>query len=188
MGQHVVPVALPARVFRIARQDHARTPESALSGLGGEKSGGRWHTIGQRVTYCASSRALCLLERVVHGDEWLTDIAHDRVYLDIDLQLDLGSVSSTFYTADELDDYDRDWRREGSPFCRMLGDKWLSDRSSYALLVPSVVVPEEYNILLNPRHPINDAIIRLNTPLVTKAVRVDDRFGEILDIKAGAAR
>ena len=37
--------------------------------------------------------------------------------------------------------------------CREFGDRWLDERRSLALRVPSVIVPQESNILLNPLHP-----------------------------------
>jgi RES domain-containing protein len=33
------------------------------------------------------------------------------------------------------------------------GDQWLAGLESALLLVPSVIVPEEFNVLVNPRHP-----------------------------------
>jgi RES domain-containing protein len=181
MGQHVVPIALPSPIYRIARDEYARTTGDALSGIGGEKAGGRWHTLGQRVTYCGSSRALCLLERMIHGDEWLSDVSHDRVYLEIDL----GSVTWTHYSADELTARDPHWRREDSPLCRSLGDVWLRRVVSYALVVPSAVVPEEFNILLNPAHADHSLVLSGNPALPRQPVRVDERIGTVLHLKTG---
>jgi RES domain-containing protein len=47
-----------------------------------------------------------------------------------------------------------DWRSTPvSPTTKTIGDNWIKDRKSAVLKVPSVIVPGEYNYLLNPTHP-----------------------------------
>ena len=48
----------------------------------------------------------------------------------------------------------RDWRSYPGPFeLRRIGDDWAAARASGLLKVPSVIVPDESNYLLNPEHP-----------------------------------
>jgi RES domain-containing protein len=42
----------------------------------------------------------------------------------------------------------------GATTTRDLGDTWIADRSSLALLVPSVPIRSEWNVLVNPLHPL----------------------------------
>ena len=119
-----------------------------LSGKGAEKTGGRWNRPGNPVVYCASTIALAALETVVHlntktlplnrflvrievpDDCWAAMKTHDAATLPVGWQaIPEGRVS--------LD----------------IGDARLASRSSLLLRVPSVIVPEEANVLLNPRHP-----------------------------------
>ncbi len=52
-----------------------------------------------------------------------------------------------------LQELPTDWNAEpAGPASRTAGDKWIAEQRSVALLVPSAVVPQEYNALINPRH------------------------------------
>jgi RES domain-containing protein len=37
--------------------------------------------------------------------------------------------------------------------CRAVGDEWLARASNLVLRAPSVLVPEDLNLMLNPAHP-----------------------------------
>ena len=55
---------------------------------------------------------------------------------------------------EKLQELPGDWDAEPTGAAsRAAGDKWIADQRSVALLVPSVVVPQEQNALVNPRHP-----------------------------------
>jgi RES domain-containing protein len=48
----------------------------------------------------------------------------------------------------------RGWNKlPPSPASKRFGDQWVAAGSSLGLLVPSVIAPEERNLLLNPAHP-----------------------------------
>jgi RES domain-containing protein len=72
---------LPELVFRVTRSDYAKTVGDALSGIGGLHDDGRWHSQGRRIVYTSESSTLCLLERLVHADEWIAERQSDRVML-----------------------------------------------------------------------------------------------------------
>ncbi|MCP4628715.1 MAG: RES domain-containing protein [bacterium] len=58
-----------------------------------------------------------------------------------------------------------DWNsRPVSPSTKVIGDRWVKKTKSVVLKVPSVVVPEEYNYLLNPNHPVFEKIT-IGTPI-----------------------
>ncbi|WP_086922685.1 RES domain-containing protein [Variovorax sp. JS1663] len=113
--------------------------------LGGRRPG---ELMGTPVVYCASSAALACLEAVVHLD--LAGFPLNRFLVAVDVP-------------------DKVWaaREERPPQALPVGwsaipeggvsvdagQKWLSGLGSALLLVPSVIVPEEFNILVNPRHP-----------------------------------
>lgn len=107
---------------------------------------GRWNPKGNFVIYTAGSRALACLENVVHrSGEGLN--GHFRtVVIDIPDDMIIESIS-----ANELP---TNWQEIRSyPACQALGNIWYQQRTSAVLCVPSSIIPEEYNFILNTRHP-----------------------------------
>jgi RES domain-containing protein len=123
-----------------------RAPFVALDGEGARLYGGRWNAPGLAVVYASSSRALAALEYLAHVD--VMDVPGDLTLLTMDVP-DAVAVERVEPVA--LPD---DWVRvPGAPACRDLGDAWAAARRTLVLRVPAVPVPEEENVLLNPRHP-----------------------------------
>jgi RES domain-containing protein len=113
-----------------------RAPYADLSGEGARLYGGRWNTPGRPLVYASSTAALAALEVRVHLDVPPELLPDDYVLVTIDLgDLAVEDVS-------------------GSPTDqRAFGDAWLRERRTPFLRVPSVVVPEDNNVLVNPGHP-----------------------------------
>lgn len=124
-----------------------------LSGKGAEITGGRWNAAGAPVTYAAETRALACLETLVH--------------------LNAGGLPLNRYLV-EIIIPDAVWRKARVESSTTLpvgwdalpasqtsieyGTAWLRATSSALLVTPSAIVPEEPNILINPRHPDSAAI------------------------------
>lgn len=106
---------------------------------------GRWHLAASRrpIVYAGSSRALCQLEKRVHCN----GVAPADMAL---LRLELPG-SAPVAAAEDLG-LRADWRGNEA-HTQALGDAWAATQDSLGLWVPSYVVPEERNMLLNPRHP-----------------------------------
>lgn len=122
-----------------------RTVSWSLSGTGAKLFGGRWNNKGNPVVYAASSRSLAILELLVHIKSE-RPLAH---YSLIPLTFDSRHLL-------KLDDkkLPKGWDNEpANSASKILGDAWLKSCNSLALEVPSVVVPEERNYLINPVHP-----------------------------------
>ncbi len=115
----------------------------AFSGEGARLYGGRWNRPGLPVAYAAGSCSLALLEVLVNlGEPRLL-----KQYLLIPVAFDVEAVE----TVDELPD---DWRAYPAPrSTQKYGDVWIREARSPVLQVPSVVVPAEWNYIVNPRHP-----------------------------------
>lgn len=123
-----------------------RAPFQALDGEGARLYGGRWNAPGVPVVYAASSLALAALEYLVHLDP--EDAPDDLVALALALPDDAARAQ---VAPGELR---TGWAAEpDSPSCRAVGAAWLRAGSALALDVPSALVPEEANVLLDPRHP-----------------------------------
>lgn len=118
-----------------------------LSGKGAEKTGGRWNRRGRPVVYCAGSISLACLETVVHLN--LSGLPLNRFLVRIDVPDEVWARRSV-WSRDQLP---VGWSAipEGKVSLD-LGDSWLESRSSALLVIPSVIVPEEVNVLVNPLH------------------------------------
>lgn len=167
---------LPRTIYRISNTKYSKSARTALSGLGGLSTEGRWNEQGQKIVYCSSSSSLALLERLVYADEWMSLDDSDRDVLSITMP----RVSIMGYTAEELERTDPNWFTAGNVTCRNLGSMWLTRKMSCVLSVPSSANRLEQNYLLNPEHPEIEKILQANAMLVTQKVVVDDRLREIV--------
>lgn len=128
------------RVWRLARRDHA-----ALDGEGARRAGGRWNSPGLPLVYTSSHLSLAALELLVHLDP--DEVPDDLTAFGIEIpdtltleRLELAALPPR-------------WRVDERG-CRSLGDAWVRAQGSTAILVvPSAVIPEELNVLVNPGHP-----------------------------------
>ena len=129
-------------VFRIARANRRYD----LSGYGAFLVGGRWNMPGLALLYTAETRALAMLEVLVHLPAG--DLPDDMCLL----TLDVPDALSRHEIA--LPDLPAGWQRLTQPQpTAVLGHAWLQAGRTLALRVPSVLVPQEHNLLLNPAHP-----------------------------------
>ena len=129
-----------------------------MDGEGARRVGGRWNSRGVPVVYCSSTLALAALEYLVHVDP--DNAPNDLLALEIEVPDDVP-IESQPQNALPLD-----WRGVSmSSACQAIGDEWLARRTSVGLLVPSVIIPAEQNLLLNPAHvAMSDVrVVRSNT-------------------------
>lgn len=113
-----------------------RRPFADLLGEGARQYGGRWNSPGRPMLYAASNAALCVLEVRVHLDLPFPLIPPDYVLMTIDLTgLETEAVGER--PADTVS----------------FGDRWLREGRTPLLEVPSMIVAESTNLLLNPAHP-----------------------------------
>jgi RES domain-containing protein len=129
-------------LWRIAKTRHA---DSAFEGEGARLYGGRWNSVGVRVAYASESIALACLEVLV-GLQRSGVLAS---YSLVSARLDEAIVESL--PAASLPD---GWRNHPpSPESQAVGDRWVAERRSAVLRVPSAIIEVESNYLLNPEHP-----------------------------------
>src|ERR1700742_3975787 len=113
-----------------------------LSGVGGLKAAGRWHHAGHAIVYLAETPAAALLEVCVHTSA--NDVPPEFTLLKIEgPDIDVPSIQ-----AHELPE---DWQTR-LEVTRDLGTAWLEKSENVLLQVPSAIVPETRNCLLNPAH------------------------------------
>jgi len=130
------------RVWRICRKPYAT---DALVGRGGLLTSGRWHTRGRPVVYTSQSLALAALEVLVHVDQGFVPSDLIQVEIAVPDDLDVQRIG--------VRELPKTWRLYPAlPALQKRGDEWLAAGSTPILQVPSSVIPEEFNFLLNPRH------------------------------------
>jgi RES domain-containing protein len=112
-----------------------RRPHADLSGEGGRLYSGRWHRAGTPVIYTAAEPSLAVLEVRVNLDLPFELLPEDYVLVCIDS----GNAAVEVVPAMPEDP-------------RAFGDAWLRERRSALLSVPSVIVPQARNVLINPAH------------------------------------
>ncbi len=149
--------------WRLTRAPHTAR-SAAFSGEGARLFGGRWNSPGVAAVYTSATLSLAALETLVHADRR----RFDRDYVAFEFEVDEEDILAV--AEEELP---VTWRaRPLSLEARALGNTWLQSMASAALSVPSVVVPLERNVLLNPAHPRFTAV-RVSEPI---PFRFDDRL------------
>lgn len=135
---------MPVTIWRLVKTRYADRP---LDGEGARRFGGRWNARGTSMVYLGGSLSLAALEIFVHlssADDCLSFVA-------IPIHVPGSSVAIDALEEVQLP---HDWRAEPPPDgCKRLGSEWALAGRAALLRVPSVIVLEEHNYLLNPAHP-----------------------------------
>ena len=118
-----------------------------LSGKGAETTGGRWNRKGTPCIYASHSIALACLETMVHLSG-SNPLPLNRYLVRIDVSEEAWETRAIF---DERTHVGWDALPAGLVSLSW-GAHWLKTRETLIAQVPSMVVPEEFNILVNPRH------------------------------------
>ena len=143
------------RAWRIARARYALD----RSGAGGLADGGRWHARGTPVIYAGLSVEICAMEKLVHTG----------VILPADLQLvsltlpDEAALYESLATG-ELPGWEA---TPPGPASREFGTDFLRSGRALGLIVPSAIVPEARNLVVNPLHPrFAEVLLAVERPFV----------------------
>ncbi len=119
-----------------------------LSGRGARATGGRWNEKGAAVVYASETRALACIETLVHLNAG--GLPLNRYLVQITVPDAMWSAAETRDTAS----LPVGWDAEPPGLVSLdIGTSWLKSNRSALLVVPSVIVPEEFNVLINPDHP-----------------------------------
>lgn len=114
-------------------------------GTGAALIGGRWNSPGNPVIYCSLSYACAMLEILAHANIGHIPLTHRLVLAEVP-----DSVSLERYESSELP---FGWDTSHIAIARALGNRWLQEKRSAVLLVPSIVAKLDWNALVNPNHP-----------------------------------
>lgn len=151
-------------VFRINKEPYHTDP---LSTVGSYKYGGRWNPKGIGILYTSRTPELALLETLVHLPPLLTSEL-PRLWLST-LRLPEDPQTVFWLNPSQLPAY---WNASSLFASQTILKEWLKDPFCLAVGVPSVIMPESYNLLLHPRHPayidvqlIHQRVLPLDTRL-----------------------
>lgn len=117
-----------------------------LDGIGGTFSRGRWHSQKHRIVYLAESPAAALLERLVHLEIDPADLPRSYQMLTVDVPDDIAVARI------DVQRLPAHWR-DDEAITQLEGDRWLAGNGTALLGVPSAIVADTVNWLLNPGHP-----------------------------------
>lgn len=129
-------------VYRIAKKEH-----SALDGMGGLFGPGRWHKKGNLVIYTSEHASLAAWEKIVHVASF-ENLSNNLLLVKIEIPdgIEIPTVPQKILVTG--------W--DCFPFAIETvnyGTSFLQGKEFLALKVPSVIIPDEFNIILNPLHP-----------------------------------
>ena len=128
------------KVYRISKQQYIND----LSGFGAANYPGRWNSKGVFVLYTAATPSLALLESVVHINKIIqADYAMATIIL-----------PENSFALLEVSDLPNGWDSFPPPDkLKKFGDDFVRDQKFLALKLPSSIMPEDFNLLINPAHP-----------------------------------
>lgn len=109
-----------------------------LEGSGNRLVGARWNSPGRGVVYCSENLSLCVLENLVHLSPAMRDRLPQRVAVRVEYPDDTETTEVDAVPANH----------------RAFGDRWLDEGRTLVLRAPSIVVPQEMNLMFNPAHPM----------------------------------
>jgi RES domain-containing protein len=142
-------------LFRISLDTYA----NKLTASG---AGNRWNTDGQYVLYTGSTRSLSTLELVVHRGSIQPTSNYRMMVISI---ADEDQLQQQVH----LRDLPKDWQKLAAyPVLQQIGSEWYTNNESLLLKVPSAIIIQEYNYLINVAHPDFDKKVKL--------VRTEDYF------------
>jgi len=131
-------------LYRITQESYA----DDLSGNGSRLFGGRWNSEGHYALYTSGSRSLALLETLAHMP---VTLFRNKKYILVTISI----LAKASLTVIETKDLPSNWDTLHIQYItQKIGDKFLQEQKNLILQVPSVLMPEEYNFVINPLHPM----------------------------------
>ncbi|WP_438424322.1 RES family NAD+ phosphorylase [Aquimarina macrocephali] len=134
------------RVYRIAKQKYIKD----LTGIGAKTVGGRWNPKGVAVLYTSTTAALSALEVLAHLP---------AAYFPDDMSIATIEVPDTLITTIDIEKIPDNWNQIPVPIeIQNYAMQWIAEEQYLGLKVPSIIIPKEKNLLVNPMHPKFDKV------------------------------
>lgn len=128
---------------------------------------GRWNSAGNKVLYAAESIPLAFLENMVRRQGVGFNNDFQIMFISVP---DLGLIEEV-----NLDELSSTWRDPNNySACQPIGDKWYYESKALALKVPSAVMPEAFNYVINTNHPDYKNVTLVGVTDLVPDPRIDD--------------
>ena len=127
-------------VYRLSSEMH----KDDLSGTGAKLLGGRWNSRGTAVVYTTENISLAVLEILVRADAENIPLNYYLLKINIPDDHEAAVIAKNKLKAD--------WK-EDLNLTQWLGTEFIKNGRSLLLKVPSSIVDEEHNFIINPKHP-----------------------------------
>lgn len=135
-------------LFRICSANHSK--ELVSSG-----APNRWNRKGEFVIYTAESRSLATLEMIVHRNSIKSDSSYKV------LTISVSEIDNLFYNLN-VNQLPKNWRTFGAySQLQQLGSNWYNRNEFLLLKIPSVIIPKEFNYVINTQHPEFSSKVKL---------------------------
>ena len=150
--------------WRLVRK--RRLPD-AFTGEGARLGGGRWNHVGTPVVYVSETLSLAALELFIHFTRKDIKLSKSLLAVPVEIPDGLKLIEVSVKSLSS------DWRvSPPSNSTKDIGTEWAQKGSSPVLRVPSAVIPDEYSLLLNPKH--SDFVkVKIGKP---QSFRLDERL------------
>ncbi|AXT58853.1 RES domain-containing protein [Aquimarina sp. AD10] len=128
-------------VYRIAKQKYIKD----LTGIGAKSVGGRWNPKGVALLYTSTTASLSALEVLAHLP---------AAYFPDDMAMATIEIPDKLITSVAVDQLPEDWNKVPVPMnVQNFSIQWIEENKFLGLLIPSIIIPNENNLLINPIHP-----------------------------------
>jgi RES domain-containing protein len=138
-------------VWRLEREEFLG---QAFQGHGAARYPGRWNLLGQPAAYASESRSLAIIEVLAHvPDSVLRPMLRKIKYFHVPATIP-DNLEMTVVTVANAGKIHENWNHTPAPDeLQVFGGRWLNKKETPVLRVPSVIIPNESNFVINPRHP-----------------------------------
>ena len=150
-------------LYRITQESYSND----LSGDGSRIFGGRWNSEGRYAVYTSANRSLALLETLAHIP---AKLFRNKKYILVTVFLPDKAPLKFIEEKDLPNNWDA---LDIQHVTQKIGDNFLEEQKGLLFRVPSVLMPEEFNYIINPLHPsmkqvkvIHHREIRFNDRLI----------------------
>jgi RES domain-containing protein len=146
------------KVYRISKCEFI----SDLEGTGAARYAGRWNSKGTYILYTAATPSLALLESVVHISNIVVS-SYCMICLSVPedkIKTITSELPANWFTNPPVD------------VLKQIGDSFIKENKFLALKLPSAIMPEENNFLLNPAHTDFKKV----TTVYIRTIPIDERF------------
>lgn len=126
-------------IYRLATEIY----KDDISGNGAKLYGGRWNSAGLPMLYATENISLAVLEILVRTNMQLIPLTYHLLKINIASTTDSVLIATTKLKKDWKDDVD---------YSRWIGDEFLKSNKRLLCKVPSAIIEEENNYLVNPHH------------------------------------